>query len=1856
MKGMKLMKERKSFYCIFVCLFSICMAPVISCGAELSLKLDWGDQTINEKKPFHDYYYPDNPTPTPTPKLNGPNINTEINFPDPNFRAAVEQFMEVTPGGWFTAEQAAKKTGTLSCGYRIKSLAGIQFFTALTSLSCYSNELTVLDLSKNTALTSLDCGSNKLTTLDVSKNTALTSLSCAGNQLTALDISKNIALADLYCGSNQLTSLDISKNTTLKKLNCRYNKLRVLDITKNPMLTDLDCSENNFTDLDLSKNNALINLSINNSQLATLDLSKNKALKYLSFNANKVITALDISKNTSLKDLYCNNNTKLSQLNASGASSLESIICQNNKLTSIDISGAVALTKLDCRNNELTSINNLISDKNKNLALIDVRYNLLDCGDWNDVKKVFLKIGGPQYKYINWSNNLESGFAYDPQTNLNPYDCNPWTSGENINTVTNFPDSNFRARVEEFMRVPPGGTFTAEQAANQPWSLLCNYNWNRRISSLKGIEYFTSLKVLDCSSNDLTTLDVSKNTALTSLSCGSNKLTALDISKNTALTSLSCGWNKLAALDITKNTALTSLYCDSNQLITLDITKNTALTSLYCSENQLATLDITKNTALTSLYCSENQLATLDITKNTALTSLYCDRNNLTVLDITKHTALKNLYCNNNKLSALDVSKNTALDSLYCNSNQLTTLDVSKNTALSSLDCSSNQLTKLDVLKNTSLHYLYCNSNKLTALDVSKNTSLRYLYCNSNKLTTLDVSKNTALYSLLCNSNQINSIANMITSQHKALSTFDIRFNLLDCSDWKDVAILINKMREPSISNNQLYYGFAYSPQQGLDPYSCQGSAATPTPVTVPPTATPIPQKTYTPTPTQTPTPNVAAALFSETRLLGNGGSLTTDIEFVDFDKDGDLDAIVANYGLPNEVYSNDGKGNFTKISEFGVGRGLNYDTGQTDAIAVGDINKDGFVDVLEANRFGEKSNIYRGDGKGNFIQSGAYTDATFNTTDVELGDLDKDGDLDAVTANESYTDWNVTPNKDYPSKVCIHINNKGVFQVKQTINEGFEPRDIALGDMDNDGDLDIVVGNEGGEDKVYLNDGKGNFTQTITFGNKNDTTFSVALGDVNKDGYLDIALGDFGNWDDLGGIPVQNYVYLNTGKGRSFTPKPITSSYGFTNHIAMGDVDKDGDLDIAVGNFNTYRLSEETDPIKKDVMNGYDYIFLNDGKGNFTQNIRLGSGDYTEFIGFADVNKDGYLDVITGNGDPDSMSADGQNIIYINNFGTASKPTPVVIPPTSTFTPRVTNTPTLKITPKPTATSTPKTTPTPKLTTTPKLTPTSKITPKATPTPTVTSTPTAAMGHTPVPTPSVVDAPETISINLAKLPPDAKKLELVLIPSGTFMMGSPVTEKDRNPDESPQHQVTISRPFYLGKYEISQAQWQAVMGNNPSILKGNNLPVDNISWFDCQTFIQKLNQLSQGTFRLPAEAEWEYACRAGTTTRYYWGDDINYTQASDYAWINNNSNSKTHEIGLKKMNAFGLFDMSGNVWEWCSDWYGKYSSIAQTDPTGTNTGTGRIMRGGNWLSDAKGFRSAARGNSNPGTKIGFGIRLVRVYEGNTPNPTLTPIFTPTSTPTNTPVPVPTVTPKGISNQTITVAISRLPLNAKKLEMVLIPAGTFMMGSPDSEMDRWDVEGPQHQVTISKPFYMGKYEVTQAQWQAVMGSNPSYFKGNNFPVESISWDSCQTFIQKLNQLKQGAFRLPTEAEWEYACRAGTTTRFYWGDDPDYTQIGEYAWYADNSNSKTHDVSLKRPNTWGLFDMSGNVYEWCQDWYGTYSPGLQTDPTGPSSGSDHVFRCGGWDIYPQGCRPALRLHDVPSFRNNYLGFRLVRSYP
>ena len=220
------------------------------------------------------------------------------------------------------------------------------------------------------------------------------------------------------------------------------------------------------------------------------------------------------------------------------------------------------------------------------------------------------------------------------------------------------------------------------------------------------------------------------------------------------------------------------------------------------------------------------------------------------------------------------------------------------------------------------------------------------------------------------------------------------------------------------------------------------------------------------------------------------------------------------------------------------------------------------------------------------------------------------------------------------------------------------------------------------------------------------------------------------------------------------------------------------------------------------------------------------------------------------------------------------------------------------------------------------------------------------------------------------------------------------------------------------------------------------------------------------------------------------------------------------------------------------------------------------------------------------------------------------------------------------------------------IEMVKVEAGTFMMGATSEMKHPYDWEKPVHQVTLTNDYYMGKYEVTQALWQAVMGNNPSHFKGENLPVETVNWNECQEFISKLNSMTGRKFRLPTEAEWEYAARGGKKSRGYQYSGS--RKISYVAWYKDNSAYKTHPVGTKQANELGIYDMTGNVWEWCQDWIGSYLSSSQTNPTGADSGSYPVHRGGCYNDVAWGCRLSHRSCSSPDDGYDYFGLRLVLS--
>jgi formylglycine-generating enzyme required for sulfatase activity len=586
-----------------------------------------------------------------------------------------------------------------------------------------------------------------------------------------------------------------------------------------------------------------------------------------------------------------------------------------------------------------------------------------------------------------------------------------------------------------------------------------------------------------------------------------------------------------------------------------------------------------------------------------------------------------------------------------------------------------------------------------------------------------------------------------------------------------------------------------------------------------------------------------------------------------------------------------------------------------------------------------------------------------------------------------------------------------------------------------------------------------------------------------------------------------------------------------------------------------------------------------------------------------------------------------------------------------------------------------------------------------------------------------------------------ATQMEMLLVPAGTFTMGcTPSNQNGCSPNENPTHSVTLTQSFYMGRYEVTQSQWVARMGNNPSAFQGAsypdaaNRPVESVSW------VQIPGYLTATGMRLPSEAEWEYACRAGTTTAFNNGSSDEST-AGMIAWWGNNSGGETHAVGGKAANALGLYDMSGNVWEYANDRYEStyYSVSPSTNPPGPASGSSRVLRGGSFrayspyevrssyraggggppdqslfTSKTIGFRvardvvlalsvssvSPTSGSTLGGTAITItGVNLIGASSVTVGGVAATSVvtFSPTSITAVTPAGAAGTTSVAVTTAdgtaTLTngftyglpaswatvieqyvdaavvtnvamrnaITASGLPWRvrdtATQMEMLLVPAGTFTMGcTPSNQNGCSPNENPTHSVTLTQSFYMGRYEVTQSQWVARMGTNPSYFQGNGYPgaanrpVDSVSWTTIQGYLTATGM------RLPSEAEWEYACRAGTTTAFNNGSSDDAT-VGTIAWYGTNSSDQTHAVGGKAANALGLYDMAGNVWEWVNDWYydgSYYSVSPSTNPPGPVSGSARVLRGGSWRFDAYTVRSSYRAASGPDSPNFIYGFRAARA--
>ena len=534
-------------------------------------------------------------------------------------------------------------------------------------------------------------------------------------------------------------------------------------------------------------------------------------------------------------------------------------------------------------------------------------------------------------------------------------------------------------------------------------------------------------------------------------------------------------------------------------------------------------------------------------------------------------------------------------------------------------------------------------------------------------------------------------------------------------------------------------------------------------------------------------------------------------------------------------------------------------------------------------------------------------------------------------------------------------------------------------------------------------------------------------------------------------------------------------------------------------------------------------------------------------------------------------------------------------------------------------------------------------------------------------------------------------------IPPGRFEMGSPKEEAGRSEFEGPQHSVTLTEGYWMAETPCTQELWQAATGKSPSHFEGEQRPVEKVSWQEVQEFLDRLSFQVRGLeARLPTEAEWEHACRAGTEGPTWLGDtwlEDNRAEVLDQIAIyRQNSDGQSKEVGDRVPNPRWLGDMLGNVHEWCWDWQGSYRSEPTIDPEGPLDGSYRVLRGGSWGSDARLVRAASRNWNPPGSRTSiFGFRLsLGPRERGAPSSEQ-----------------PEAAPKAVGRGTSPRARSRrsgawvdriewavdggrdahgrwaaFEVEGVKHRLRWIYPGRFQMGSPESEAGRFGDEGPVHAVELTEGFWLGEVPCTQALYEAVTGENPSEFRSPERPVEKVDWQDCRRFFEQLGPKVPGfSGRLPTEAQWEYACRAGTESATWLGNleilgKCNAPLLDEMTWYAGNSGidfelvegwdssdweekqyphdrAGTHVVGLKPANPWGLYDMLGNVLEWCEDaWDGQsgYPIGNRVDPL-LTDGSSRVLRGGSWDSNAQSVRAAYRYWSHPGNRHSSLGFRL-----
>ena len=694
-----------------------------------------------------------------------------IEIADAKFKQYLLENFDLNGDGEISSEEAEAVTFMDCSGMEIESLGGLEFFVNLDTLYCANNLLTSIDVSKNVRLVLFDCSFNRLQSLDVSGNIEIETLACFSNQLADLNVSGNVKLKMLDCSSNTLASLDASHLISIEKMLCMENELTALDIGENTSLLFLDCSGNQLTVLDISKSTALEELYAMDNQLDALDVGGNVALT--TFNCtNNLLDALDVSGNVALTTLNCTNNL-LTALDMSGSADLTTLNCANNELATLDISGNADLTTLNCANNGLT--------------ILDVRNNasltMLDCRDNPSLTKILLA-----------EDQVIPDLFYDPETTNLEYPAPE-------KNIIDIPDAKFKAYLIANFDKDKDGEISEEEALTIK-EISC---LRMEITSMTGIESFPNLEILNCTGNQLLSLDVTNNLKLKELVCNDNNIRFLDVKNNVLLTNLSCGICGLRSLDLSANTELVVLSCPNNNLTELNLLANVKLERLVCQQNELKVLDLRKNRALGFLSATGNpDLTAVYLDTGQQIASLYIstppthyvymtyynfpdaaflaylvdkfdvdgdqrisqleakdiveiDCSNLGIASlegIHQLTGLTSLTCSGNQLTSININALTELVTLVCDNNQLSRLDLSRNTKLETLDCSFNELGYFETSYNKELKTIICNDNILGGLSLSGNTKLETLLCQNNDLFRLiDLSHNLSLHTLHCQNN-----------------------------------------------------------------------------------------------------------------------------------------------------------------------------------------------------------------------------------------------------------------------------------------------------------------------------------------------------------------------------------------------------------------------------------------------------------------------------------------------------------------------------------------------------------------------------------------------------------------------------------------------------------------------------------------------------------------------------------------------------------------------------------------------------------------------------------------------------------------------------------------------------------------------------------------------------------------------------------------------------------------------------------------------------------------------------------------------------------------------------------------------